>query len=48
MNKEEIEKAKEYLKQQEEEEEKEQILKDINRIIKKQAVPNIKEYVESK
>ena len=30
------------------EEEKEQILKDINRIIKKQAVPNIKEYVESK
>ena len=30
------------------EEEKEQILKDINRIIKKQAIPNIKEYVESK
>ena len=30
------------------EEEKEQILKDISRIIKKQAVPNIKEYVESK
>lgn len=30
------------------EEEREQILKDINRIIKKQAVPNIKEYVESK
>ena len=30
------------------EEEKEQILIDINRIIKKQAVPNIKEYVESK
>ena len=29
-------------------EEKEQILKDISRIIKKQAVPNIKEYVESK
>lgn len=29
-------------------EEKEQILKDINRIIKKQAIPNIKEYVESK
>lgn len=29
-------------------EEKEQILKDIGRIIKKQAVPNIKEYVESK
>lgn len=29
------------------EEEKEQILKDISRIIKKQAVPNIKEYVES-
>ena len=28
------------------EEEKEQILKDINRIIKKQAIPNIKEYVE--
>lgn len=28
------------------EEEKEQILKDIERIIKKQAVPNIKEYVE--
>lgn len=28
-------------------EEKEQILKDISRIIKKQAVPNIKEYVES-
>ena len=30
------------------EEEKEQILKDISRIIKKQAIPNIKEYVESK
>ena len=30
------------------EEEKGQILKDISRIIKKQAVPNIKEYVESK
>ena len=30
------------------EEEKEQILKDINRIIKKQAIPNIKEYIESK
>lgn len=30
------------------EEEKEQILKDISRIIKKQAVPNIKDYVESK
>lgn len=30
------------------EEEKEQILKDIKRIIKKQAIPNIKEYVESK
>ena len=30
------------------EEEKEQILKDINRIIRKQAIPNIKEYVESK
>ena len=30
------------------EEEKEQILKDINRIIKKQVIPNIKEYVESK
>ena len=29
-------------------EEKEQILKDINRIIKKQAIPNIKEYVESR
>lgn len=29
-------------------EEKEQILKDINRIIKKQAIPNIKEYVERK
>ena len=29
-------------------EEKEQILKDINRIIKKQAISNIKEYVESK
>ena len=29
-------------------EEKEQILKDINRIIKKQAIPNIKEYIESK
>ena len=29
------------------EEEKEQILKDINRLVKKQAVPNIKEYVES-
>ena len=29
------------------EEEKEQILKDIERIIKKQAIPNIKEYVES-
>ena len=29
------------------EEEKEQILKDINRIIKKQAIPNIKEYIES-
>ena len=28
------------------EEEKEQILKDVNRIIKKQAIPNIKEYVE--
>ena len=28
------------------EEEKEQILKDITRIIKKQAIPNIKEYVE--
>ena len=28
------------------EEEKEQILKDINRIIKEQAIPNIKEYVE--
>lgn len=28
-------------------EEKEQILKDLLRIIKKQAVPNIKEYVES-
>ena len=27
-------------------EEKEQILKDINRIIRKQAIPNIKEYVE--
>ena len=30
------------------EEEEEQILKDIKRIIKKQAIPNIKEYVESK
>ena len=30
------------------EEEKEQILKDISRIIKKQAIPNIKEYVEQK
>ena len=30
------------------EEEKEQILKDINRIIKKQAISNIKEYIESK
>ena len=30
------------------EEEKEQILKDISRIIKKQVIPNIKEYVESK
>ena len=30
------------------EEEKEQILKDISRIIKKQAIPNIKKYVESK
>lgn len=30
------------------EEEKEQILKDIKRIIKKQVIPNIKEYVESK
>lgn len=30
------------------EEEKEQILKDVNRIIKKQAIPNIKEYIESK
>lgn len=29
------------------EEEKEQILQDLNRIIKKQAVPNIKEYVEN-
>ena len=29
------------------EEEKEQILKDIVRIIKKQAIPNIKEYVEN-
>ena len=29
-------------------EEKEQILKDISRIIKKQVIPNIKEYVESK
>ena len=29
------------------EEEKEQILKDISRIIKKEAIPNIKEYVES-
>lgn len=29
------------------EEEKEQILKDIARIIKKQAIPNIKEYIES-
>lgn len=28
-------------------EEKEQILKDINRIIRKQAIPNIKDYVES-
>ena len=28
-------------------EEKEQILKDINRIIKKQAVPNIKEYIQN-
>lgn len=28
-------------------EEKEQILKDISRIIKKEAIPNIKEYVES-
>ena len=30
------------------EEEKEQILKDVNRIIKKQSIPNIKEYIESK
>lgn len=29
------------------EEEKEQILKDIDRIIKKQAIPNIKEYIEA-
>ena len=29
-------------------EEKEQILKDISSIIKKQAVPNVKEYVEYK
>ena len=29
------------------EEEKEQILKDIARIIKKQAIPNIKEYVDN-
>lgn len=29
------------------EEEKEQILKDMNRLVKKQAIPNIKEYVES-
>ena len=28
------------------EEEKEQILRDIARIIKKQAIPNIKEYIE--
>ena len=30
------------------EEEKEQILKDVTRIIKKQSIPNIKEYIESK
>ena len=30
------------------EEEKEQILKDISRIIKKQAIPNIKQYIENK
>ena len=35
-------------KNKELEEEKEQILKDINRIIKKQAISNIKEYIESK